>query len=395
MRLTSLVRRRRGPSPTVPSVTLDETVLDNVDKLIAADPGEMLRAVATSGAQVREAAVLAADAGLAQLALDGRPRAIVVLGMGGSGIAGDVLAAVCGNECPVAIHVVKGYTLPGWVGANDLVCGVSCSGSTEETLSALGEAQRRGCRLLGVGSADTPLSFIVEQGRGVFVPVRPAGRLPRSMAWGLSVPLLLAAAQLGLVDAAPEVLEASAVRLDEIAALCRPASESFVNPAKELSLAFADSLPMAWGCSPIAAVAAYRLSCQWSENAKLPALAAALPEANHNLVVSFDGPYGALGRAADIFADPQDSAGHLRLLLLRDPADEHPQVTRRAEVSKELAEARGVPMTELVAQGHSRLERLASLVALVDYASVYLALGLGIDPTPIAAIQDLKYRVAG
>lgn len=376
-------------------MALDETVLDSADKLIAADPGQMLRAVATSGAQVREAAALAADAGLERLAGEGRPRAIVVLGMGGSGIAGDVLAAVCGSECAVPILVVKGYTLPGWVGANDLVCGVSCSGSTEETLSAFGEAQRRGCRLLGVGSADSPLSFIAEQGRGPFVPVRAAGRLPRAMAWGLSVPLLLAAAQLGLADVSPDVLEATASRLDEVAALCRPASEAFVNPGKELALALSDTLLMAWGCSPITAVAAARLACQWSENAKLPAIAAALPEANHNLVVSFDGPYGARGAAADIFADPVETAGRLRLVLLRDPDDEHPQVTRRAEASKGIAENRGVPITELVTKGQSRLERLASLIVLIDYASVYTALGLGIDPTPIAAIQDLKARVAG
>jgi glucose/mannose-6-phosphate isomerase len=376
-------------------VELDESVLDSADKLIAADPGEMLRAAATSGAQVREAAILAADAGLGRLAEDGRPRAIVVLGMGGSGIAGDVLAALCGTECAVPIVVVKGYTLPGWVGANDLVCGVSCSGTTEETLSAFGEAQRRGCRLLGVGSVDSPLSFITEQGRGPFVPVRPAGRLPRAMAWGLSVPLLLAAAQLGLADVTPDVLEAAAQRLDEIAALCRPASEAFVNPGKELALAFSDTLPMVWGCSPIAAVAGTRFVCQWSENAKLPAITSAMPESNHNLVVSFDGPYGSRGAGADIFADPQDGAGRLRLLLLRDPLDEHPQVMKRAEASKDIAESRAVPVTELFTQGQSRLERLASLVVLIDYASVYTALGLGIDPTPIAAIQDLKARVAG
>lgn len=374
---------------------LDETVLDNAEKLIAADPGEMLRAVATSGAQVREAAALSADAGLARLAEDGRPRAIVVLGMGGSGIAGDVLAAVCGIECAVPIVSVKGYTLPGWVGANDLVCGVSCSGTTEETLEAFSEAHRRGCRLLGVGSIDSPLSFIAEQGRGPFVPVRPAGRLPRSMAWGLSVPLLAAVSQLGLVDITPDVLEAAAARLDEVAALCRPASEAFVNPGKELALALSGTLPMAWGCTPIASVASYRFACQWSENAKLPSISGALPEANHNLVVAFDGPYGSQGGGADIFADPDEGAERLRLLLLRDLADEHPQVTRRAEASKDIAESRGVPITELFTEGQSRLERLASLIVLIDYASVYTALGLGIDPTPIAAIHDLKARVAG
>jgi glucose/mannose-6-phosphate isomerase len=381
---------------------IDESVLDSVEQLDAGDPGEMLRAVASSGAQVREAAQLAAEAGLERLAEDGRPRSIVVLGMGGSGIAGDILAAVCGIECPVPVTVVKGYQLPGWVGASDLVCGVSCSGTTEETLTCFAEAQRRGSRLLGVGAVDSPLSFIAEQGRGLFVPVRAEGRLPRSMAWGLSVPLVMAAAQLRLTDGSEQGLEATAARLDELASACRPSSESFVNPGKELALVLADALPMVWGCSPIAAVAALRLSCQWNENAKLPAIASVLPEGNHNQVVAFDGPYGQLsggdGLASaidDIFADPEDKVGKLRLVLLRDPAEEHPQVTRRAEVSTEIAEARGVPVSSLDAVGETRMERLASLVGLIDYASVYTALGFGIDPTPIAAIQDLKARIAG
>jgi len=317
-----------------------------------------------------------------------------VLGMGGSGIAGDVLAALCGVESPVPITVVKGYTLPGWVGANDLVCGVSCSGTTEETLTCFAEAQRRGSRLLGVGAPDSPLSFIAEQGRAPFVPVRAGSRLPRAMVWGLSVPLVLAAARLGLADGSAEALEAAATRLDDLAAACRPTSESFVNPAKELALVLADALPLVWGCSPLTAVAALRFACQWNENAKLPAIWSALPEGNHNQVVAFDGPY-AQSDPDDIFADPEDRAGKLRLLLLRDPAEEHPQVTRRAEVSTSIAEARGVPVSALTAEGASRLERLASLVGLIDFASVYTALGLGIDPTPIAAIQDLKARIAG
>jgi glucose/mannose-6-phosphate isomerase len=374
-------------------VPLDESILDSADRLIAADSGEMLRAVATSGAQVREGAALAADAHLEQLALDGRPRAIVVLGMGGSGIAGDVLSAICGHESPVPVFVHKGYGLPGWVGAADLVCGVSCSGSTEETLSGFEEALRRGARLLGVGAADSPLAFIAERGRAPFVQVRAEGRLPRSMAWALSVPLLVAAAELGLGDCTPRALEDTAARLDETAILCRPGSEAFVNPGKELALSLADSLPMAWGCSGVASAAAYRLACQWNENAKLPAISASLPEANHNQVVAFDGSYGA-GATNDIFADPDESTGKLRLVLLRDPADEHPQVTRRADVSKDIADSRGVPYTELTAEGNSRLERLASLIGLIDYGSVYTALGSGTDPTPITAIQDLKARIA-
>src|SRR5512139_1125574 len=97
-------------------IKIDTGRLDDAEALTAGDPGEMLRQVASSAAQIREARLLAAEAGLERLAEDGRPRAIVVTGMGGSGISGDVLNAVCGIGCPVPIMTVRGYRLPGWVG---------------------------------------------------------------------------------------------------------------------------------------------------------------------------------------------------------------------------------------------------------------------------------------
>ncbi len=377
-------------------MSLDESVLEDAQRLQAGDPGEMLRAVASSAAQVRESAAAAHEAGIARLAEEGRPRAVVVLGMGGSGISGDVFAALAGPESPVPIVVHKGYGLPRWVGAADLVIAVSCSGGTEETLSALEAAVRRGSRTLVIGAAGSPVHDLANAGRSLFVGVDARGRQPRSMMWGLSTPLAIAADALGLAEIPPDEIEATAMRLEEIAAACRPDSESFVNPGKSLALALGDRLPMTWGTTDIAGVAAYRMLCQLAENAKLPGIAGVLPEANHNQVVAFDGPAGG-GSADDIFADPDEIGSptqKLRLVLLRDPTDEHPQVTRRAEVSQVIAEDRGVAVTALQAEGVSRFERLASLVGPIDYATVYLGLALGIDPTPVVAIQDLKARIA-
>src|SRR5215472_7914538 len=264
--------------------------LDNVTLLEAADPSGMLRQVASSAAQVRESARAANEADLGELIAGGRPRAVVVTGMGGSGIAGDVLAAVAGPGCPVQVITVHDYRLPGWVGAADLVIAVSCSGATEETLSAAGEAVRRGCRLLGLGSLDSPLAAMAEQARAAFIPVRPVG-MPRSMLWGLSVPLVVVGSRLGLFSMPPEAYEAAAVELERVAHLCRPDSEAFVNPAKGLALDLSGTLPMIWGTSPLAGVAASRFANQLHENGKYPAISGVLPEANHNQVVIFDGPF--------------------------------------------------------------------------------------------------------
>jgi glucose/mannose-6-phosphate isomerase len=123
-----------------------------------------------------------------------------------------------------------------------------------------------------------------------------------------------------------------------------------------------------------------------------------LPEANHNQVVAFDGAFAGGGGSSDddLFRDRgDDDAGstRMRLVLLRD-AEEHPKVALRAEVSMELAQERGVPVSVLQAEGTSSFERLASLVALGDWTSAYLALLEGRDPTPVDAITDLKRRIS-
>lgn len=383
---------------------LDEARLDDLATLDAQDPAGMLRAVASSGAQVREAATLAAEAGLDRLADDGRPRAIVVAGVGGSGIAGDALAAVAGTACPVPVVVHRSYGLPAWVGAADLVAAVSCSGTSEETLSAADEALRRGARMIAVGRPGSPLAERAERGRALFVPVRD-GRPPRASLWALAVPLIAAGSALGVTPLPSSAVEAAAARLDRLAQLCRPSCETFVNPAKALAVDLAGALPVVWGSSPLAGVAAYRFVCQLAENAKYPGLWGVLPEAHHNAVVAFDGALAgafAGGRRAlpsdpveDLFRDRVEdpvATPRLRLVLLRDP-EEHPQVARRCAASRTLAEARGVPVHEIVAEGGAPLERLASLVGLVDYASVYLAMLLGLDPTPVTAIDELKARI--
>src|SRR5450755_3033338 len=360
--------------------------LDDVRLLETADPSGMLRQVASSAAQVRTAVRLAAETDLGLLAQAARPRAIVVTGMGGSGVAGDVLAGVCGPGCPSQIVTVHDYLLPGWVGAADLVIAVSCSGSTEETLAVASEAVRRGAQLVGVGGAGSPLQAIATQARAPFIPVVSAG-MPRSTLWGLSTPLIFIAAEAGVIDVGEDVYEATAAVLEEVSFQCRPTSESFVNPGKSLALDLMGTLPMIWGSSPLAGVAAKRFAAQLNENAKYPGIAGELPEANHNQVVAFDGPF-APGRSLDA-----ESGFPLRLFLLAD-SGEHPQVARRRAASAELASERGIRVSELTMAGKHPLERFASVVQLIDYATVYLGIASGVDPTPIQIIQELKERIS-
>jgi glucose/mannose-6-phosphate isomerase len=367
-------------------VTWEPGRLDDQAHLSEGDPGGMLPAVAASAAHVRTGHRAAVEAPLDRLARHGRPRAIVVAGMGASGIAGDVLAAVAGNGAPLPIVTVRANQLPGWVGATDLVIAVSGAGDTEEILDVATQAVRRGCTLLAVCPAGSPLEAIAVQASAVHVPVRISGP-SRANIWLLTIPLIVTATALGIVPVDADLFERVAKSLEDMAHRCRPSSESFINPGKSLAMDLAESVPMIWGTSAATCVAAYRLAGQLNANAKYPAIVGELPEAGHNQVAVFDGPMAE----RDIFAE---TAGRtLRLVVLRD-VEEHPQVTRRREAALRMARERDVPVTELAAEGTHPLERMAVLIALADYASTYLALGYAIDPTPVSAISELKARIS-
>jgi glucose/mannose-6-phosphate isomerase len=385
-----------GPTGGVPA---DESVLDDLSALEERDPGGMLRAVASAGAQVREAMLRLDDDALGAVVADGRPRGLVFTGMGGSGIAGDVVAAVTGTSCPVPVTISRGYRLPGWVGPLDLVIAVSGSGETEETLAATDEALRRGARVVTVAKAGSSLAGRAA-GRAVQLGVESGGRMPRANLWALVTPLLAVVDALGLASVPRGLLSGVADQLDATSAACGPTSEIYDNVAKRTALRLSGTLPMVWGTSALSAVAALRFACQLAENAKQPAVHGALTEVHHNQVVTLAGRYGASGGnvAEDIFRDPLLDGGptreRLRLMLLRDTEELEP-VIRRCQATLLLGDQYGVAVDELAARGEHPLERLASLIAPLDFASVYLALFEGTDPTPIDPIVTLKKAAAG
>jgi glucose/mannose-6-phosphate isomerase len=381
-------------------VPADESVLDDLAALEERDPGGMLRAVASAGAQVREALLRLDDEALRAVVAEGRPRGLVVTGMGGSGIAGDVVAAVTGPSCAVPVTVSRGYRLPGWVGPLDLVIAVSSSGETEETLAATDEALRRGARVVTAGRAGSSLAARAAGGRAVQLNVESGGRMPRANLWALVTPLLAVVDALGLASVPGGLLAGVADQLDATSAACGPTSETYDNVAKKTALRLSGALPMVWGTTELGAVAALRFACQLAENAKQPAVHGALTEVHHNQVVTLAGRYGAGGGdvTEDLFHDPLLDGGptreRLALMLLRD-TDELAPVVLRCQATQLLTEQYGVALDELTAQGEHRLERLASLIAPLDFASVYLALLEGTDPTPIDPIVTLKKAAAG
>ena len=372
----------------------DDLLLDDVAAMIAADPGEQLRAVATTGAQIRTGLRETNRETIADIVGAGMPRTVIVTGMGGSGISGQVLEAVAAvhSQIPVVSH--RGYLLPSWVNANDLVIALSASGRTEETIAAAVEAARRGCALVCITAVGSPLADVAAGARNAWhIPVDVQGRMPRASMWTLLTPLLMIGNALGVTRVPDSALQEAADIADDMSQRCGIEVPFVDNPAKQLGLQFAESLPMIWGTGEVGPVASYRAISQLAENAKIPAIHGEIPESQHNQIVVLDGPFAGGEQVDDLFRDRTEDEGRsFRLIVLRDTV-EHPQMAKRAEIVEELARRRQVPVTEVAAEGTHLAHRLASLITLTDWASLYAALALHIDPTPIGPIDELKARL--
>lgn len=344
---------------------VDEYLLDDAEEIAARDPGEALLAIASAPAQLREAVHNAGEIDFAELVSEGRPRAVVVAGMGAAGHVGDLLAAVLGATCPVPVVTHCDFGLPGWVGPADLVVLVSFSGRTEETLSAADEAVRRGCRVFAVAGADTPLADRTS-GRGPIALLPRSNRRSATSLWALSIPLVVMAGEFGLSGGGASAVGDAAETLELMTERYKPTRDAFLNPAKTLALGLAGRLPIVWGASAVSGVAAARFVSQLAVMAQYPAVFGELPEARHRESAGVD----------------RKEHGDLpvHFVLFRD-SNEHPNVARRADAARELRTEMGSTVLEVAAEGSTPLARLASLVSLGDFTSAYLALLLGVDPS--------------
>jgi glucose/mannose-6-phosphate isomerase len=304
-------------------------------------------------------------------------RAIVVIGMGGSSISGDLLRSYLHAECPVPLLVNRHYRLPAFIGPQTLVCAASFSGNTEETLSAFGEARARGASLLAVTSGGQ-LAQLADDWQIPCVRV-PEGLPPRTTVGYLFTPMLVTLARLGLIaDQSAPLAEAIEV-LRELGAQYRPGIETFRNLPKVLARDLHDKFPVIYGVQDLSDVIAYRWRTQFNENSKMLASHQAFPELNHNEVVGWQGPLA--------------SGLEPWVVLLRD-AQELGRVALQIDITKAFLQERAAGLTEVWSQGHSRLARLFSLLYTGDFTSYYLALIRGVDPKPVEAIDRLKDRLA-
>jgi glucose/mannose-6-phosphate isomerase len=268
--------------------------------------------------------------------------------------------------------VADGYTLPSWVGPEQLVLCASYSGNTEETLSAYDDALERGAPRI-VATTGGPLAERARRDRVPVIPL-PGGFQPRAAVGYSLVTALEAAALCGAGPSLRGEVEAAATLAAELAREWGPDGAED-GEAKRLARALHGTFPVITGAGLTASVA-YRWKCQINENAEIPAFASKLPEHDHNEIVGWAGAERRL--SAVFLEDPQ--------------ADE--RVVRRVEVTADVA-AEGAAVVERVsARGDTRLERLVSLVLLGDLVSLYMAVLRGVDPVSVRAIEVLKERLS-
>jgi len=347
-------------------VSLDRAAIE------AADPRGMLGDVLAQPLQLGDALWRAQSAGI-------RPgdsaAGLVICGMGGSAIGGDLAVAALGDRATRPISVVRGYALESWTPPETLVLCSSYSGDTEETLACFEAAGAAGARrvVLTTGGA------LAEAARAEDVPVIgvPSGMQPRAAVLYCTVGALECAAVCGAAPALHAEIDTATGLLERLLEGGGPDAPEDALP-KRIAAELRGRLPVIHGAEATVAVAR-RWQTQLNENAKAPAAWSELPEANHNEVCAWE-------RGAQV--------APLAAVFLEDP-DQHPRLGRRIDLMCEEVRRTGAPTVVVPAFGESRLERVLAQVLLGDLVSVYLAVLDGVDPMDVEALDRLKDALSG
>jgi glucose/mannose-6-phosphate isomerase len=299
---------------------------------------------------------------------------VVVLGMGGSGIAGDVVREVAGPFMPVPVVVHKGYGIPNFISDSTLVFAVSFSGNTEETLEAVGEAAAAGGHVIAVSNGGELQAMATDWGVPHF-RIADGIPMPRAGIGAVSVPPLVVLERIGFFPGASSWIDAAISQLrkrrDELVA------DS--NPARDLARRIQRELPIVYSGGGLGSVAALRWKNQFNENAKVASFWGQIPELCHNELCGW-GQHGDVTRQV------------FRLINLRHDF-EHPQITRRFDLVNEMLEEVVSEIEEVRAEGEGALAQLFDLVLYGDFVSLYLAYAADVDPGPVAVLDWMKERL--
>ncbi len=298
---------------------------------------------------------------------------VVVTGMGGSAIGGDVLRCCMERVSTVPVMVNRDYRLPSFVGRDSLVMAVSYSGNTEETLESFEDGCGRGAKMVAVttgGELET-----MAKDRGVPLVKIPSGLPPRAALGYLFAPMALLIEKWGLARGfTPGIRET----IDLLREMREELSSEDENLARNLARELKDRIPVIWTAGSFLEVTGIRWKGQINENAKAPAYCNRFPELNHNEFTGFEGPV--------------ELTKKIRVVVLTD-RDLSQRMINRIRSTVDILRDRVDGFSTVTARGESDVARLFSLMYVGDFTSVYLAASYGVDPVPVTLIEELKSRL--
>jgi len=312
----------------------------------------------------------ARTAGAARIGRAGGFDSVAVAGMGGSGIGARIAQGLLLDRSRVPVYACNDYDIPAAVSAKALFVAVSYSGNTEETLSAYGQARRRGCRIMAITSGGKLGQSAAKAGYPVLAV--PAGMPPRAALGHLFSTLLICLERLG-------VCESQQRGLEEAVRLMRSRRRSWMAEARTIAKQLDGRLPIVYSTSRMLDAVTDRWRCQLNENAGVLCHTSSLPEHNHNEIVG-------MGR-------PDHPGRHVVVVALLD-RETHPCTRFRLESVLDITNQAYQLAVRLESEGRSRLARIFSLIMLGDFVSIEVARRQGKDAMDIKRIDELKRRMA-
>jgi glucose/mannose-6-phosphate isomerase len=304
-----------------------------------------------------------------------KPRTIIVAGMGGSAIGGELIKDWARDRIAIPIEVCREYSLPAYADKNTLAIIVSYSGETEETLGVFLDAVKRRCMTLCISSGGTLQEFA--QKLSVPYLLVPSGMAPRASLPYLFIPLPILLEKVGSVSNITSEISDTIKSLKQVSDASSPEKLLDKNFAKKLAVSISGTAPVVYGFEIYCSVA-HRLKTQFNENSKVPAKWECFSELNHNEIVGWE--------AAN------ELARHFSAIFIRDDSESE-AMRARIGITQELMRKKSLKIYEVKGVGKSRLAKMSSVICIGDFTSVYLAIMRGIDPTPVKSIASLKEKL--
>lgn len=350
---------------------LPTKILDDPDQMRRIDQQNMLAHCTDAAAHYLEAWRNAQKIKLEYPA----PENIILAGMGGSAIGGELLKDYTRGTAKVPVEISRDYALPAYAGKKSLVILASYSGDTEETLSTFLDALKRRCMVYCVSSGGALIQY-AEKLNVPHLKVQ-GGMQPRAAMPYMLMPLFKCAQELGMAPKIADEFSEATKLLEKVSRDNGPAKPSSENFTKNLAANLSTLSPVVYGFGIYRGVA-LRFKQQFNENAKVPAKWEVFSELNHNETMGWE--------------SPKDLSKCFGVIFLRDKA-EPIEIRSRIETTKALMQPSVANMFEVWAQGKGTLGKIFSTILVGDFTSVYLAYMRGVDPTPVNTVSVMKKRI--